>query len=44
MLYGHLSRNAAVAGASLFVSLVPPPVLVFLEWRAKQRARRGEKS
>jgi hypothetical protein len=44
MLYGYLSRNAAVTGASLFASLVPPPVLLFLEWRAKQRARRGEKS
>ena len=40
MLYGYLSRNAPVTGASLLASLVPPPVLVFLEWRAKQQARR----
>lgn len=43
MLYGYQSRNAPITGASLFASLVPPPVLVFLEWRAKQRARRREK-
>jgi len=43
MLYGYLSRNAPVTGASLFASLVPPPVLVFLEWRAKrQRAAVGK--
>lgn len=40
MLYGYLSRNAPITGASLFTSLVPPPVLVFLEWRARQQARR----
>ncbi len=40
MLYGYLSRNALITGASLFASLVPPPVLVFLEWRAKRQARR----
>ena len=44
MLYGYLSRNAAVTSASLFASLVPPPILVFLEWQAKQRARQREKS
>jgi len=40
MLYGYLSKNAPVTGASLFASLAPPPVLVLLEWRAKQQARR----
>jgi hypothetical protein len=44
ILYGYLSRNETVTGASLFASLVPPPILVFLEWRAKQRARERENS